>query len=315
MVRSPANEERSSVVLATAFDWPESLKRPFIETAVNLNPFYGVSVSDEDFVGFQVNLFVLIPNNCALLEDIGSLTKLDAAILERTASVKSSATLLSDWNGIARDVFTLIEDPGDAITTAIAVVLLGAALGFPDPVLKTPSEGFFLFFALFVMFPCHVTASKETSTSEQASTGNKLFLAVIIQVVPVLLLLLVRDVDLLVGVRSVASLVVLRNRGSLILLLLLLLLTVTTLLLAIAALLLAIAALLLTTIATLVITIVIRNTSPQSGGDRRAPIALRAMRLDDLVLVAFVLYDSTKVVLSSGFPAIDHFDFVKCWKE
>jgi hypothetical protein len=307
MVRSPANEERSSVVLATAFDWPESLKSPFIESAGKLNPFHGVGVSDENFVGLQVNLIVLIPNNCALLEDIGGLTKLDAAILERTASVKFSATLLSDWNGVTRDVFTLIEDPGDAITTAIAVVLLGTALGFPDPVLKTPSEGFFLFFALLVMFPCHVTASKETSTSEQASTSYKLFLAVIIQVVPVLLLLLVRDVDLLVRVWSVASLVVLRNRGSLILLLLLLL-TVTTLLLAIAA-------LLLTPIATLVITIVIRNTSPQSGGDRRAPIALRAMRLDDLVLVAFVLYDGTEVVLSSGLPAIDHFDFVKCWKE
>jgi hypothetical protein len=294
--------ERGAIVLAATLNRPASLERSLIEPTRDVDPSNSVTVADEDFVSVEVDLVVLVSDHSTLLEDVGCLAELDTTILEGSASVENATSLLTDGDSVAGHVLALVENPSNTTLVSAPVVLISADLRVPKPVLETPGECLFLLLALIMRFPSHITTSKETGACEKTTSDLEFVLALVVDIVPVLLLLLMRNIDLLIGVGLITAALL----RLLIVLLLALLLAVTTLLLTIAALLLAAIPSLL---AASVITIL--HATPQGWSNGRAPIALGAMRLDDFVVVSFVLYNVPLVVLSTWFPAVDHIDFVK----
>jgi len=293
--------ERGTVVFTTTLNGPAALEGVLVEPAGDVNPSNGVTVTDEDLVGVEMNFVVLVTDHGTFLKDLGSLSELDTTILEGTAGVENSTSLLTDGDSVAGHVLALVENPSDTTLVSAAVILISANLGIPEPVLETPSEGFFLLLTLVMRFPGHVTTSKETGACEKAASNLELLLALVVDIVPVLLLFLMRNVDLLIGMRLVTALLWL-----LVALLLAIVLLWRLLLLLLAT---AIASLLLTVVLLLAASVL--HFAPQGWSNGRAPIALRAMRLDDFILVSFILHNIVVVVLSTWFPAVDHIDLFR----
>jgi len=84
----------------------------------------------------------------------------------------------------------IIEYPSRSLTLKSAVlVITSALLGFFKPVLKGPGLSFFLFFIFAVFMIGVISSTNGTKSGYKSTTDLKLSLAVIIEVVPALLLL------------------------------------------------------------------------------------------------------------------------------
>jgi len=276
-------EIKNATVLVSATLYRLSAKAAEVETAMLLNPSDGVLVTDEDLVLVNLDFLATVAGDGASARVLESLAGVDAAIVVSTSDPEIVAIgILSANDSTLRDVLALSQDPRYRTLSTTLVELGSTSLSIMDPVLQSPCLGFFVLLSVLVVLVGGVTASKESGAGKEATSDLKLLAPVFGDVVPVLLLLMLVDVDRLSGVLVpvLSAGVFVRTVVSLRFLL-----------------------------AVLVSAMVALHATPEGRCHVGSPVTLTPMRLDDFVFVTLVTDDVAVIVLCSGFPVLSHCEY------
>jgi hypothetical protein len=286
MVTSTSDVEDTTIAITATLDGAGTTEGGDAERTVLAHPSDGVGVTAEDFVLINFDFFAAKARHGALAAVFECLSGVDTALNVCASDPEFTRLFAASNDRIRRDILALSQHPVDRT----GLTLVTTALSVLEPVLETPCFGFAIFLVVLMVLVSHVSTSENSSTSHQATTDLDLLTTTLIEIVPVLLLLVLVDLDRLLAVLIPSC----SGSSGLLLLVVLLLL------------LLLLAAMVLLT--TVVSAIAILHAAPEGRGDVGCPVTLTPVGLDDLVVVAVVAHNITIVVLCSGFPRVDHFE-------
>jgi hypothetical protein len=285
VVKSTSDVEDATIAVTATLDGAGTTEGADAERTVLAHPSDGVGVTAEDFILVNFDFLAAKARHGALAAVFECLSGVDTALNVCASDPEFTRLFLASNDRIRREILALSQHPVDRTR----LTLVTTALSVLEPVLETPCFGFAIFLVVLMVLVSHVSTSENSCTGHQATTDLDLLTTTLIEIVPVLLLLMLVDLDTLLAVLIPGC------SGSSGLLLLVLLLLVLLL-----------AAMVLLT--TVVSAIAILHAAPEGGGLVGCPVTLTPVGLDDLVIVAVVAHNITIVVLCSGFPRVDHFE-------
>jgi len=295
---------KNAAILISATLYRLATKAVDVETAVLLNPSDGLLVAAKDLVLVNLDFLAAVASYGAFATVLESLAGVDAAIVVTTSDPKIVAIgVLSADDCTLRDVLALSQDPRYRTLSTTLLVSGSTSLSILDVVLESPCLGFFVFLSVLVVLVGSIATSKESSAESEATSDLKLLAPVLGDVVPVLLLLMLMDVDILSGV-----LVPVLPAGVFVsAVVALLLLRLLRFLLAVVLLTMLVSAMVF--VPAVVASIAVLHATPEGRRYRGCPVTLTPVRLDDFVVVTLVTDDVAVVVLCSGFPVLDHCEY------
>jgi len=292
---------KNAAILVSATLYRLATKAVDVETAVLLNPSDGLLVAAKDFVLVNLDFLAAIASHSASARVMESLAGVDAAIVVTTSDPEIVAIgVLSADDSTLRNVLALSQDPRYRTLSTALLVSGSTSLSILDVVLESPCLGFFVFLSVLVVLVGSITTSKESSAESEATSDLKLLAPVLGDVVPVLLLLMLVDVDSLSGVLVPVLAAGVLVSAVVALLLLWLLLAVVLLTVLVSA---------MVFVSAVVSSSAVLQLAPEGRGYRGGPVTLTPVRLDDFVAMALVFDDVAVVVLCSGFPVLSHCEY------
>jgi len=153
LVESLGNVEDSTIGFTTSFNRLASLEAVKREVAADGNPTDGITFTDEDLVGVDLDLSTVSGDRGTAREMTTTFTRMNTTVAEGTRDVEGLPVLRTTLDSVLRDVPALVQNPGDYLSSTVAVVGIGAGLSITEPGLSIP-KGFFFSFLRYARGAC-----------------------------------------------------------------------------------------------------------------------------------------------------------------